>query len=109
MMRKLKKTVKEIIVYLQIQCEMPTVRVERRKTSLCSLIDASWMLVMCPHGTAKLTAALPSEQNDIVCTLPLSLLLFQYRLAPPPFLCTFAGSINCTAQQCSPSAAADPA
>lgn len=46
--------------------------VERRKTSLHSL-SASWLLVMCFHGAAKLTAALPPEQNDIVCTLSLSL------------------------------------
>lgn len=47
-----------------------TLGAERRKTSLHSLC-ASWSLVMCLHGAAKLTAALPPEQNDIVCTLSL--------------------------------------
>lgn len=67
-----------------------TLGAERTKTSLHSLW-ASWWLVMCFHGAAKLTAALPPEQNDIVCTLslPLSpslllLLLLLYALALPP-------------------------
>lgn len=54
------------------------------ETSLHSL-RVSWLLVMCPHGAAKLTAALPPEQNDIVCTPSLS-------LTPPP-----------TVRACSPS------
>lgn len=37
--------------------------------------------MMCFHGAANLTAALPPEQNDIVCSLSPSLSLF---LSPPP-------------------------
>lgn len=48
------------------------------KTSLHSL-RSSWSLVMCFHGAAKLTAALPPQQNDIVGTLSLS------PITPPPF------------------------
>lgn len=44
---------------------------DRRKTSLHSELWASWWLVMCFLGAAKLTAALPPEQNDIVCSLSL--------------------------------------
>lgn len=32
-------------------------------------LSAWWSPVLCPRGEAKLTAALPPEQNDIVCTL----------------------------------------
>lgn len=65
-------------------------------------------------GAVKLTAALPAEWNDIVRSLSLlhspalSLSLF-LSLAPPPPLCALTGSTNCTAQQCSPTAAAAPA
>lgn len=38
-----------------------------------SALTLSLLVVMCFHGAAKLTAALPPEQNDIVCTLSLSL------------------------------------
>lgn len=60
------------------------------------------------HGKVDCSTAFWTEWHCLYSP-SLSLLLFQYTLAPPPFLCTFAGSINCTAQQCSPSAAADPA
>lgn len=40
--------------------------------------------MLCPRGEAKLTAALPPEQNDIVCTLsPLPLLLLLLQYTPP--------------------------
>lgn len=59
----------------------------------CSI--ASWTEWHCLHSLSLSTSLL--------------FLLLQYPLAPPPFLCTLAGSTNCTAQQSSPTAAADPA
>lgn len=57
----------------------------------CSI--ASWTEWHCLHSLSSSSLSSSSSSS----------------ILPPPLLWTSAGSVNCTAQQCSPSAAADPA
>lgn len=64
---------------------------------------------------AKLTAASAAERNDIVGALSHSAISLYFPPSLPLVLSlaipqrSFAGSLNCTAQQCFPTAAAAPA
>lgn len=90
-----------------------THREERRKTSLHSEPLGCWWCALMARQT-WLQHCLLNRMTLFALSLSLYpslllLLLLLYALAPPPLLCTLAGRTNCTAQQCSPTAAADPA